>query len=124
MSRRNNIISIHQLALPFGEMSVRTISYDQRARFFTIMIAVSALSIFAYIYAINATARNVAVRQNLERQIAEVSTKLDTLEFAYIELKNNVTMELAYQYGFQEATTPLYISRTRPATLSFNTIRR
>ena len=123
MSKRT-IFNHNQLSLPFGEMSVRTISYDQRVRFFTILIAISALSIFAYIYAINATARNIAIRQNLERQIADVSMKLDSLEFAYIELKNNVTMELAYQYGFHEATTPLYVSRTRPVALSFNTIRR
>lgn len=107
-------------------MSSKTkiISYDQRVRFFWILVAVSMASLFIYVYAINATARNIALRQDLGRQIANVTVNLDSLEFAYIELKNNVTIELAYQYGFREVKSPLYVSRTRPASLSFNTLLR
>ena len=101
---------------------IKTISYDHRARFFWILTAVSLLSLFIYIYAINVTARNIALRQNLERQTARVSANLDLLEFAYIELKNNITIELAYQHGFREIKNPLYVSRTRAASLSFNTL--
>ena len=99
----------------------KTISYDHRVRFFWTMITLALLSLSVYMYAINASARHVAERQDSERQIAEVSAKLNSLEFAYIELKNNVTIELAYQYGFREARNPLYVSRTSPASLSFNT---
>lgn len=99
------------------------IGYNNRVRFFWILTAVSLLSLFVYIYAINATARNIALRQNLERQIAKTSANLDSLEFAYVALKNNVTIELAYQYGFQEVKNPLYVSRTRTTSLSFNTQR-
>ena len=53
-----------------------------------------------------------------------MSAHFDSLEFAYIELRNNVTLELAYQRGFKEAKSPLYISRTRPQALSFNTSSR
>ena len=85
---------------------------------------VSVLSFFIYIYAINATARHIVLRQNLERQIASTKANLNSLEFAYIELKNNITIELAYQYGFQEVRNPLFISRIRPSSsLSFNTSR-
>lgn len=84
-------------------------------------MAVSILSLCIYIYAINTTARNVASRQDLERQIADLSVRLDSLEFAYIGLKNNVTIDLAYQYGFREARKPLYVSRIQTASLSFNT---
>jgi hypothetical protein len=102
----------------------RTISYDHRARFFWVLVAISILSLCAYIYAISATARNIALRQDLERQIAKVSANLNSLEFAYIELKNNITLELAYHYGFREVKNPLYVSRTRTAALSFNTLDR
>lgn len=98
--------------------------YDYRVRFFWVLAIVSILSVFIYIYAINAISRNIAVRQNLEKQIASASANLDSLEFAYIELKNSVTIELAYQYGFQEVKNPLYVSRAHPASLSFNTLNR
>lgn len=87
-------------------------------------MAVSMLSLFIYIYAVNVTARNIVVRQDLERQMANISVNLNSLEFDYIELKNNVTIELAYDHGFREAKSPLYVSRTRPASLSFNTLSR
>ena len=79
----------------------KTIPYDYRFFTFLFLISLSILSFCVYIYAVNATARNVATRQESERQIAKISTDLDALEFAYIELKNNVTMELAYEYGFK-----------------------
>jgi hypothetical protein len=102
----------------------KVISYDNRARFFWVLVALSVLLLLVYIYAINTTARNIAVRQDLERQIAQVSASLDPLEFAYIELQNNVTMELAYEYGFKETQSPLYVSRARAGALSFNTLER
>ena len=123
MSRRR-IFNYNQLALPFGERGGKTIAYDHRVRFFWTLTIISLLALSAYIYAISATARNIALRQDLERQVASVSASLDSLEFAYIELKNNVTIELAYEYGFREAQSPLYVSRTRSAALSFNTFNR
>ncbi len=102
----------------------KIISYDQRVCFFWLLAAVSIISFFVYIYAINAIARNIAVKQGLERQIANMSANFESLEFAYIELRNNVTVELAYQRGFQEARSLLYIPRARPQSLSFNTSNR
>jgi len=102
----------------------KIISYDNRARFFWVLVGVSILSLFVYIYAIHATARNVADRQELEKQVADLSSDLNSLEFAYIELRNDVTIELAYNYGFREVKNPLYISRTRQSSLSFNTLNR
>ena len=81
------------------------------------------LSLFVYVYAINTTARHVAHRQELEQRIKDKSAELNSLEFTYIELRNNITTELAYARGFQEEKNPLYISRLRPISLSFNTSR-
>lgn len=100
---------------------IHTISYDKRVRLFWLLATISALSLFIYIYAVNAIARNIATRQDLEEQIAQTSANFDSLEFAFIELGNNITIELAYQQGFQEAKSPLYIPRHRPQSLSFNT---
>ena len=104
--------------------NIKIISYDQRVRLFWALVAISILSLFVYIYAVNAIARNIVVKQDLEKQIANISNNFNTLEFTYIELRNNVTMELAYQHGFQEVKSPLYVSRAHPQSLSFNTSNR
>ena len=107
-------------------MSKKTkiISYHNRVRFFWVLVAISILSLCVYVYAINTIARNIASRQNLERQIVKTGAGLDSLEFAYIELKNSITLELALDYGFREVKSPLYVSRVRPTSLSFNTLSR
>ncbi len=102
----------------------KTISYHNRVRFFWVLVAISILSLSVYVYAINTIARNIATRQDLERQIVKMRAGLDSLEFAYIELKNNITIELAQDHGFKEVKSPLYVSRARPASLSFNTLNR
>ena len=100
---------------------IQIISYDNRIRVFWILVAISILSLFTYMSAINITARNIAKRSNLENQITVKRNDLDTLEFKYIELKNNITADLASYYGFKEAKDPLYISRGSKTTFSFNT---
>jgi spore maturation protein CgeB len=99
-------------------------TYEQRALTFWLLIACATISLLVYIYAINTTARNISLGQNIERRLNQTLTNIDTLEFAYIELKNNVTIELAYEQGFQETHLPLYISRHHTPSLSFNTLNR
>ena len=72
-------------------------------------------------YAVNALARNVAERQELERQVASLSAELGALEFAYIEKRNAITLEMARELGFSEVKSPLYVSRGTASSLSFNT---
>lgn len=98
----------------------RTISYNHKVRLFWALIVISGLSLFTYIYTINITARNIAERQNLERDISRISANLDSLEFSYVKLKNSVTIELALERGFRETKNPLYISRSSATALSFN----
>ena len=103
---------------------IKTISYNQRVYFFWGLVTISIFSLLVYIYGINTIIRNVATRQELEKQVANISVNFNSLEFTYIELRNKITMELAYQYGFREIESPLYISRAHSPSLSFNTIKR
>lgn len=116
------------MPLPFsqsGQTRSRAISIEDRERTFWFLASVSLLSLFVYIYAINAAAHHIAVRQNLEKEVAETNTRLSTLEFNVIALKNNVTLEVAQSYGFEEVSAPLYVSRTSSASsLTFNDIPR
>ncbi|OHA91712.1 MAG: hypothetical protein A2832_01530 [Candidatus Zambryskibacteria bacterium RIFCSPHIGHO2_01_FULL_44_22b] len=113
-----------QLILPFGQRKEMVISYENRLRVFWGLVTISIVSLLAYMYAINITARNIAHRASLEREITLISTGLDALEFEFIELRNNVTLELAYEKGFKEERSPLFVSRSNRAFLSFNSVSR
>lgn len=98
----------------------KTISYDTRAKAFWTLIFISLASIVVYILAINATVRNTVARQRLESEVANISTQLGELEFSYIGLKNKVSLEVAYARGFQNVSSPQYISRGESRSLSMN----
>lgn len=86
------------------------------------VLATLLVIIFAvYVYLINKTVMNVVAREQTEQDIAQLSGTLGELEFKYITLKNIITLDLAYERGFQETSPKAFISRTtRPASLSYN----
>ncbi len=112
------------MALPFGQAGSKVNSYESRERLFWLFASVSVVSIFMYVYAINAAAHHIAVRQNLEKEVSSMNTDLSTLEFKAIELKNAVTIETAQEFGFSEVRQPLYVSRSSSGnSLTLNTVR-
>lgn len=88
------------------------------------LVTVVVLSLSIYVYAVNTTAQNIALRQTLERQASEIASNLGIMEFTYIDLKSTVTIELASLYGFKEEKNPIYISRHLSNSLSLNTSNR
>jgi hypothetical protein len=119
---RKTFYNENQLTLPFSQGRSRAISYDSRERAFWLLVLGSLLSLAVYVYAINATAHNIAMRQHLEREVAQHRAELGTLEFERIAQKNAVTLEVAQAYGFSEVARPLYVARGgSTSALSFNT---
>ena len=117
---KRNAISENQLTLPFGEIRAKSLTYENRERVFWGLVLCALSFVGIYIYAINATAHHIAVRQNLERQLSETRAELGALEFEHIALKNGVTIEVAQAHGFGEVSKPLYVSRKSSSALSFN----
>ena len=114
----------NQLALPFGERRGVSISLETKQKAFWFLVSVCLFSLVLYIYAINATAHHIAVRQHLEGEATAAATNLSSLEFAYIELSNAVTIDVAAKHGFTEVKKPLYVSRDSDDSLTLNTVKR
>ncbi len=98
----------------------KAISYDTRVRVFWTMIILATLSLFIYMFAVRATIKNTAIRQNLENEVAIISTQLGDLEFSYIALKNKISLDLAYERGFKNVSSAQYISRGVSRSLTMN----
>lgn len=98
-------------------------SFDTRVRVFWTLAFMAALSLVMYVYGVNATVRNTVARQNLEAEAANISTHLGEMEFAYIGLKNRVSLEIAYERGYQNVASPTFISKNSSRSLSFNNAR-
>lgn len=98
----------------------KTIAYDTRVRAFWTLAAISIIFVSIYILSIHLTIRNTAARQALAIQATELSARQGSLEFAYIGLKNQVSMEVARAHGFREVSSPTYISRSGVNSLTYN----
>jgi len=98
----------------------KTFSYEQRIKAFWILISISMACLVVYVLAVNFIVRNTIVRQTLEIETANMATHIGELEFSYIALKNKASLDLAYARGFKEVTSPIYISKSVPRSLSIN----
>jgi hypothetical protein len=99
----------------------KTISYDTRFRVFWFLVFVFVVSIVVYIVAVRNTIGNTITRARLEATTNSLATAVGDMEFKYISLENNISLKLAYDKGFQNVTSPIYISRANSRALSMNT---
>ncbi len=73
-----------------------------------------------YVWAVRATISNTILRANLELTTINLAIEVGELEFKYISLGNDVSLQVAYERGFKNVTEPLYISRSATRSLSMN----
>ncbi len=73
-----------------------------------------------YVWAVRATISNTILRAHLESTTTNLAVEVGELEFKYISLGNDVSLQVAYERGFQNVTEPLYISRSAARSLSMN----
>ena len=57
-----------------------------------------------YGYMVNQTVWNAFNKDRAEADIVALNSKLGDLEFQYMSLSNNISIEKAYELGFQNAT--------------------
>lgn len=99
----------------------KAISYDVRIRAFWTLVAICILSLAVYMYAVNMTIRNTALRQELEAEVSQLAIEQGALEFAYIKKSQEISLDLAYEYGFKDVAEPQYVSRTNASALTLHT---
>lgn len=92
-------------------MKVKVVNLHKNTKLFWLMGVISICSIGFYIYAVNATVRAVAERQEIEKELSIRIARIGELEFEYIKLKNSVDFAMAGEMGFAVTKPSAYISR-------------
>ncbi len=98
----------------------RTLSYDTRVIAFWTLISIFLLCVVVYAYAVRTTISNTIARANLESISANLGASVGEMEFKYISMQNDVSLQMAFERGFQNVAEPLYISRITSHSLSMN----
>lgn len=84
---------------------------DKAKVFFWSLIIVICFSVFSYGYFVRTTIVNIVVRQNMEKELSLLSSKVLALESEYVKAKNNVTLETAENYGFVAVASQKFITK-------------
>lgn len=89
-------------------------SYDIRVRAFWTLASIAAIALGFYVYAVLATINHTASRESFLERSQSLSARVSSLEYSYIALKNDLSLDIALSKGYTEVVKPLYVSRSRP----------
>lgn len=73
------------------------------------------LGLFSYGYLVKASIINIVDRQEMNKEISILSSKVVSLESEYVKVKNNITVESAKSLGFVSASSQKFVTKTDSA---------
>ncbi len=65
----------------------------------------------SYVFFVNKTILNIVERESFEEKIITLNSQISELEFDYIALKNNITIDYAHSVGFHNVDSVKFASR-------------
>jgi len=78
---------------------------------FWFLLVILITNVFGYIYFVRGTVVDIVQRQNLEKSISNLDSKMISLESEYLKTKNNITSELAVNLGFKLINSRKFVTR-------------
>jgi hypothetical protein len=102
-------------------MAEKILELNTEKNIFWTLVGILFFCAIFYMYSINVTIRNVVARENLENKVADLTLAIGNEEFQYINLRNTVTLPLAYSLGFKDVKEKTYISKKTVGFVSQST---
>lgn len=102
-----------------AKINIEVIDRYQKLIFYALVGSIAILSIL-YFYFINSIIFNVAAREDLEIKRTELAYDMSEREFALVNEKKKIDIELAHELGYKDDTKPQYFARGGQGSLSLN----
>ncbi len=93
---------------------IEKIEYREKNIFWS-LFSVFVFFLVSYGVLVNNTIMNAVAKQNMEKEMATLNSEVNSMEFNYLNMKNNITMERALSLGF------VAVSEEKFASVSGNT---
>lgn len=103
------------------QAKVRTLAVTDERAYYWILLGILVFSFVLYVVYVNQTVRNVVRRQQLDREISSLNARIGELEFKYISMKNDVTIDKAYAMGFRDVAETKFESRKTVGEVALGT---
>ncbi len=92
--------------------TITTTPYYKERRLFFMELSLLIILFGLYMYFVSAAVVRVIARKEVDREIAQVNSRIGELESAYIIAKQAIALDTIGQYGFVALPTPkLYVQK-------------
>jgi len=86
-----------------------------------ILLSVAFMLICAYAYFVNGAISNIVASKDMQSNVAELASKIGSLESEFLAAKSLVNAEYVESMGFEKSNVDtIYIAKKSVAALSFN----
>ena len=82
---------------------------ERRAFWIFVIVIIALMGLYGYF--VSKSIINVIIREEIEQDLARVNAHISSLEYDYIEKKNNINLELAYELGFEDTSSKKFVTR-------------
>jgi hypothetical protein len=93
---------------------------EQPKAIFWALLVVICLCLFSYGYMVRAAIVNIVTRQDIEKEVAVLSSKVLKLESEYVKAKNNVTLDSAHDLGFIAVSSQKFVDNKNTKTVGLS----
>ena len=80
------------------------------------LFSVFVLLLVSYGFFVSSSMSNAVERQNISKENITLNSEINSMEFAYLEAKNSITMDLALKEGFIAVNNQKFVSVTPVST--------
>lgn len=69
-------------------------------KIFRVLFSSFIILIISYGFLLNSTMMNAVSKQSMEKEMVSLGSEVNSLEFQYLNIKNNITLQMALSKGF------------------------
>lgn len=88
-----------------------TTTIDLNKKIFWSLLALLVVLFGLYGYFISKSIVNVLVREEVEQNIVATNSEISSLEFAFLEQKNTISLNFAYERGWKDINRKEFVAR-------------
>jgi hypothetical protein len=88
---------------------IKNLEYREKSIIWS-LFSVFVLLLVSYGFFVSSSMANAVKRQDLSKQNISLNSEINSMEFAYLEAKNSITMELAMKEGFVASNNEKFVS--------------
>jgi len=88
---------------------IKNLEYREKSIIWS-LFSVFVLLLVSYGFLVSSSMANAVKRQDLSKQNVYLNSEINSMEFAYLDAKNSITMELALKEGFVVDNNEKFVS--------------